>query len=160
VIPALAGKHFPVIKALHLPVEVDLSHHRSLVAVLLEDLLHLRLTVIERLGSPVRVFVVHVAVLAGQQRRATGRTDRVGHIRAFEDHALRGQPVEVGREVQRLQTPAVGPNRLRGVIIGEDPKDVRPRPRRRLFFTSRRLTGAADNAQTQHDNQQRKLLHA
>ncbi len=58
----LPRQNIPIVESLHLSVQVNLSHHHGLVAHLLEDLLELRLIMIEL--SYVGGFAVQVAVFA------------------------------------------------------------------------------------------------
>ena len=122
VVLPLSGQHFPVVEALHHAGEVDLADHHGLVAVLLQDFLKLLLVMVE--AVTVGVFAVHVTVLAGQQRGATGSADRVPHVATIEANAVAGDAIDVGGGVERLQASTVGSDGLVGVIVAEDPDDV------------------------------------
>ena len=68
----------------------------------------------------------HVAVLAGDNARATGRADGVVAADIRESHPLGCQPVNRGR-VHKIPEPrAIRANRLRRVVIAHHEQDVRP----------------------------------
>jgi len=121
VVGALADQHPPVVEAGRLGLEVPLADDRRLVAGLLEQLGERLLRRVELdavVDHPVRV-----AVLPRLDHRPARRADRVRHKTVMEDHPLGGQAVDLGRLVDLR---AVGADRVRGVVVGEDEEDVGP----------------------------------
>ena len=51
-------------------------------------------------------------------------TEGIGHEAVVETDAFLGNPVEVGSGRDLTQSPAVGGNRLVGMIVGKDKDDV------------------------------------
>ena len=116
---ALAGQDLPAVEARRVAAEVPLADHAGVVAAGLEQ---------PRDGLPRAVeavehrHAVDVRVLAGQDRRAARRADRVGHEDVVEPHALAGEAVDVRR---RVHPRAVGADRVGGVVVRHDEDDVR-----------------------------------
>ena len=67
---------------------------------------------------------VLVAVLAREDHGAARPADGVGAEGAPEDHALARQLVDAGRGVHARESPAVRPDGVGGVVVGEDKEDI------------------------------------
>ena len=105
---------------------MPLAQHQGVVAGLLEHLGDHRSGRIE--GVEHR-HAVDVAVLAGEDRRAAGRADRVRGVNAIEPHALLREPVDIRRRVDGGEERAVGPDGVGRMIVRHDIQDIGP-PRR------------------------------
>jgi hypothetical protein len=68
---------------------------------------------------------VEVAVLSCQQRGATGGADRVTDIAFIESHTCIRNGIEIGCQVGRLKSSAVGSDGLKGVVVGKEPQYIR-----------------------------------
>jgi hypothetical protein len=102
---------------------MNFSDHRGLVAVLLQDFLELLLVVVE--FGVVVAFAVLMTVLAGEQGRSRRSADGVADISPVESHALIGDAINVRRQVEIAESTTVGTDRLIGMVIGIEPKNVR-----------------------------------
>ena len=120
VVGALADQDLPVIEADRVTAQVPLADHGRLVAGRLHELGEGLLVPVEDVA--VLQVPVGVGVQPGQHRRAARSADRVPAEAVLEEHALARQPIDVRRHVAR---PAVGGDRVGGVVVAEDEDDVR-----------------------------------
>jgi len=123
VVDALALEDLPEVEPGRVAVEVPLADHGGLVAGGLQQLRERRLGTVED-GVRVVVETIPVGILASQDHRAARATDRIGHERPVEPHALPGDPVDV-RGLDEFPVVAVGADRLVGMVVGIDEDDVR-----------------------------------
>ena len=115
---ALAGQDLPAIEAGRIAAEVPLADHAGVVAALLQQPRHRHARAVEAVEHR---HAVEVRVLAGEDRGAARRADRVGGEDARQQRALARQPIEVRRLVDARP---VGADRVRRVIVGHDEDDV------------------------------------
>ena len=112
IVSALAWQNFELVEALGAIAKVQLAEHGRLVAFFLQKLREGDVGSIER--KVVVNFAVQVAVLA-RENNGTGRcTDRVSDTGIGKQHALFGNPVDIGRFNQLV---GIGTNGLVGMII-------------------------------------------
>ena len=116
---ALPGKDLPPIEPGRIASQVPLPDHARVVAGLLEQLRHRHARAVEAVEHG---HAVQMRVLAGQDGRPARRADRIRHEHALEEHALKGEVIDVRRldlllpETSEFAVPEV---------VGEDEDDVR-----------------------------------
>ena len=67
---------------------------------------------------------VLVAVLTRKDGRPGGSANGIRHQATVKEHALRGNPVNVGSRCNQRQSASVGANGLIGVIIADNEDDI------------------------------------
>ena len=115
---ALAGQDLPAIEPDGIAAEVPLADHPGVVAALLQQPRDRHARTVEPIEHR---HAVEVRVLAGQNRGAARRADRVGGKDARQQRALARQPIEVRRLVDARPVRA---DRVRRVVVGHDEDDV------------------------------------
>ena len=122
------------------PVEAGLGNCAAPRAMVMVNGFLAALTMTRRLGTtvlkqfgkcqlrtvePVAVYhqPVGVTVLAGQDRRTAGRTNRIAAETPVQRDAFGGNPVDVRGGID---SGSVGADRLNGVVIGKNKQDVGP----------------------------------
>ena len=118
-IEPLPWQYVPVIETRRIGKQMPLADHRRLIPRLLEILREVRLLAIERIEDR---HTVLVAVLAGKNRRAAGRANRVVHEAAREEHAVLRDAIDARR---LIDATAVGAHGMRRVVVRHDEEDVR-----------------------------------
>lgn len=105
---------------------MPLSDKRSFVARSTEyvrDVWRSRVRAGERIVQ--RSHGVDVRVLSGQDDRSAGRADGIRDEALVEPHALTADPVDIRCWSDLCQPPAVGADRVAGMIVRHDEQDVR-----------------------------------
>ena len=115
---ALSRQDRPVIEPGRVAAEVPFADHAGIVAGCLQILGDRWLRAVELVKHGRAVLV---AVLAGQDRGAARRADRVNAEDPVKPHPVACQPVEVGRLVDLT---AVRANGVRGVVVGHNEENI------------------------------------
>ena len=122
VVGALTLQHSPEVESGRIALEVPLADHRRLVARFAEQLGEGDLLAVEL--DRIVDHAILMAMLAGENRRPTRRADRVTDEAVLEEHPFVRESIDVRRLVEHR---AVGADRVRRVVVGEDEEDVRTR---------------------------------
>ena len=104
-------------------LQVRLSVDRGLVARFLQQFGEGLLIPVE--GVPIIHEAILVAVLAGLDYRPAGSANRIGAKAIDEKHAFGRQLIDVRGRIDGFQPAVVSPDRMGGMIIGEDENDIR-----------------------------------
>lgn len=122
-IDALAGKNDPAIEPGGVGPEMPFSDHAGVIAGGLQHLRDGWLRTVEHIEDGC---AVGVGILAGEHDGATRGADRVGDEGVIETHPPAGETIQVRR---LIYLGAVGADRVLGVIIGKDEKNIGTRRR-------------------------------
>ena len=117
---ALAREDLPAIEPGGIAAEMPLADHAGVVPALLQQPRDCHPRAVEPIEHG---HAVQVRVLAGQNRGAARRADRVRGKHVREQRALAGQPIDVRRLVDARP---VGADGVRRVVVGHDEDDVGP----------------------------------
>ena len=109
-----------MIEPRRLAAEVPFANHAGVITGGAKMLCNVRLCAIESIENGDAIFMT---VLSGEDRRTTGRADRVLDKAISEKHSLTRKAIEIRRDID-LAT--IGADRVGSVIIRHDEYDVRP----------------------------------
>src|SRR5262249_7414646 len=115
---SLPGKDVPIIETSWIAGQMPFPDHAGVIAGLLQHLRNCRLAAIKTIEHS---DAVDMAVLAGQNGRATGRANRVDGETIEEPHPFVGNSVQVGRFVDSASVTA---HRMRRMIVSHDEQNV------------------------------------